>query len=179
MKKTSSELYAAHCTQKHGDGNWDWSNHQMYRNHFALKCRKGFFKSAEKVKNLWTVEESEYFENAEEFSPYIQRKRTHSSSSNGYNDAGDAEKSSGSNIDDIAKLIGGAIGVVIAVVMIVGFLKIVAGAASYSTYNSPTSSSSFGGYDSKKELEDAVRDAANALYDKCQIYGSSYDERCN
>lgn len=27
--------------------------------------------------------------------------------------------------------------------------------------------------------EDALRDAANALYDKCQVYGSSYDGRCN
>lgn len=177
---TSSDLYSAHCTRNHGEGNWDFSSYQMFRNHFSLKCRSGFFSSAEKEKNLWIVEESEYFEKADEFLPYIRVKREELESSSG------STRKSESNSDDIAKIIGGALGIVIAAIVIIGFLKIVSGAVSSSSYGgssySPQSSGSTMTIDgktyTKQQLEDELRREAEALYDNCQTFGRSYSDKC-
>lgn len=186
MKKSSRELYYDHYTKSHGDGSFDWSGFEMYKNHFSLKCRKGFFESAEKVKNIWLVEESEYFDKAEEFSAYMQEKRINYNISSvaSYNDSG--VRASVNTGDDIAKVIGGVIGIVIALVLMVGFLKIVAGATSYSSSGTSNFGSSGGSVTrsingtsyTQKEFEDKLRKEAEDLFDSCQIYGKSYSEMC-
>lgn len=184
MMKTARELYMLHYMRKNGEDNQynvDYTGLSDFGKRISTWCRSGKFKSAQKIGNQWQVDEAEYLAICSQFEHLVASSPGEIARTLGfYNaEAQSATPSSANDWEDSAKFIGGAIGVVIAIIMIVGFLKIVAGAQSQSTYTSPRSSGAFGGYSSQAEFENAVRDAANALYDKCQIYGSSYDERCN
>lgn len=170
MNKTAAELYAADCKMSHGDGNYDYWPLQMFRSHFSKLCRSGFFTSAVKEKNAWTVDEGEYFEKASELRAYIELanvnhpRRAHISlKADGYKAAVD-----GANRD--VSIFLWAVGVVVGLGL--GLMVIVNVLTSPSNY-SPSPS-----VGTRERLEDRIRREAERLYDNCQRYGKSFDPRC-
>lgn len=75
-----------------------------------------------------------------------------------------------------------AIGVlsVVAVVLIVAWKGFAGWVNTQSTnLRENTPQGTYGESGSREQFESELRDAANALYDKCSTYGSGYDARCN
>lgn len=185
MRKSSRELYAEHCTRKHGEDNWDWTAFEMYKGRFANLCRKGFFESAEKVNNIWLVDELEYFAKADEFSPYIRNKNASAAFVAASIRYKSAPSFSTDTSNDIAKMVGGIVGVGLALVLLLGLLMI-PDASSRSSSGVPTSSSIGstgtliinGTSYTQKELEEKLRREAEDLFDNCQMYGKSFSDKC-
>ena len=90
------------------------------------------------------------------------------------------------NGDDTARLVGSSIGLVIVLIIVVGFFKIVSGIVSSSSYSgSGYSSQSSGGSMTingesytRQQFEDKLRSEAETLYDNCQVFGRSFSDKC-